>query len=466
MLIHKFIFLIAICNSLNNIPLYIENIYLSNIKFNENFINDFIINLDLQGKNIPKNIISYNVFKIILESENIKEKEKKVIFECNFFGPTNFCNSYLQCLLKSKLESNLKGPFYFREGHFERSFTFKYEKLLYHFSFEILKPTYCFGIIRSFLKSKNLFNMKFDFKNSKTIIPIAMALDDRYTYGTIVAITSIMENSYSYTKYIFYIMHPSEFSIENKRKIQSLEKKYNRCSLKFIDMKELYKTAKTVRYLTTPAYYRLSLSDLLPNINKILYLDGDTLTFSDLKEMYIIDMENYYYKGFLETNIDAFNPKHTLYICSGVLLINLEELRKDDMVNKMNKFMKDNEEKLKKIPFHDQAIINAVCYNKNGILPAKIGIFNYANIKKLKKFYKKYRYKYKYSFNELKLAHFNPLILHFPGIKPWNKRFTRQCNLWWIYAKKTDFYQEICNLFKNNLFLKKIFIKDYNSIFI
>ena len=53
------------------------------------------------------------------------------------------------------------------------------------------------------------------------------------------------------------------------------------------------------------------------------------------------------------------------------------------MVNQMYKFMKDNDETLKKIPFHDQAIINAVCYNKIGILPAKIGTFNFNGIKEL-----------------------------------------------------------------------------------
>ena len=448
MLIKNLIFLIIICTSLNISTFYIENIYLSNIKIDDKFINDFIINLDIKGKNIPKNIIANNVFQIILKSENLREKDETLFFECNFIGSFIPNNSFIQCLLKNKLKPNIKGPFYFREEDFERSFTFKHEKLLYHFSLEILKPIYCFGMIRSFSKSEKLFDIKFSFKNSNVIIPIAMSLDDRYTYPTIVAITSIMENSYSSTNYIFYIMHPSEFSIENKRKIQSLEKKYYKCNFKFIDMKEQFKTAKTKGYITTPAYYRLSLSDLLPNIHKIIYIDGDTLTFSDLKEMYIIDMENYYYKGFLETNIDAFHPNNTLYICSGVLLINLEELRKDDMVNQMYKFMKDNDETLKKIPFHDQAIINAVCYNKIGILPAKIGTFNFNGIKELEQFYKKYKYEYKYSFEELKFAYLNPLILHFTGLKPWKKRFTLQCNLWWKYAKKTDYYQKICKKYQ------------------
>ena len=75
--------------------------------------------------------------------------------------------------------------------------------------------------------------------------------------------TSMMENSYANTKYDFYIMIPSDFSIENQRKFLNLENIY-KCSITFIDMKEQFKTAKIVRYLTTPAYYRLALPHLLP----------------------------------------------------------------------------------------------------------------------------------------------------------------------------------------------------------
>jgi len=56
--------------------------------------------------------------------------------------------------IKNKLKSNIKGPFYFREEYFDRSFTFKHEKLLYHYSLEILKSIYCFRMIRSFQNQK------------------------------------------------------------------------------------------------------------------------------------------------------------------------------------------------------------------------------------------------------------------------------------------------------------------------
>ena len=128
-------------------------------------------------------------------------------------------------------------------------------------------------------------------------IPIAMALDDEYTYPTIVAITSVMENKNPETKYDFYIMHPSEFRSENKEKLKSLETKYEGCTINLIDMADKYVAANQSGYITTPSYYRLALSDILPDIDKIIWLDSDTITFADLTEMYSINMRSRYYDG-------------------------------------------------------------------------------------------------------------------------------------------------------------------------
>lgn len=61
-----------------------------------------------------------------------------------------------------------------------------------------------------------------------------------------------------------------------------------------------FKTAKTKGRITTPAYYRLDLAELLPNIYKIINLEWDILAFIDVKEMYDFDIDGYYYKGYLD----------------------------------------------------------------------------------------------------------------------------------------------------------------------
>lgn len=273
-------------------------------------------------------------------------------------------------------------------------------------------------------------------------IPIAMALDDGYTYPTMVAMTSILENASKGTKYDFYIMHPGEFNDENKVKLKSIGRKYrNKCNINLIDMEDKYKNANDKGHITTPCYYRLSLSEVVPNLDKIIWLDGDTLAYKDLKEMYDIDMEGYYYKGVLDENVSAvdnFTTENDHCICSGVMLVNLKELRKDNMVEKFADFIEKNNERLIQ---HDQTTINAVCYKKIGILPLKYGILNYS-METLKENAKAFRCKNKYTETEIEEAYENTCVLHCV-CKPWKNAGVRGSKSWWDYAKKTNFYNEI-----------------------
>ncbi len=273
-------------------------------------------------------------------------------------------------------------------------------------------------------------------------IPIAMALDDNYLYPTIVAMTSVLENADSNTKYDFYVMHPAEFKEENKSKLKSLEQKYEKCKIKTIDMGNAYKNANDKGHITTPAYYRLSLSDLLPDINKIIWLDGDTITNVGLGEMYKIDMNGYYYKGYLDDNVHAvesFTKENDHCICSGVMLVNLEELRKDNVVEKFSEFIDKNNDRLIQ---HDQTTINVVAYKKTWILPAKFGIYNYHKLSEAEEQSKVYLCKNGYSEQELHDAYLNPAILHCIS-KPWKSLKVYGSQKWWDYAKKTDFYDEM-----------------------
>ena len=279
-----------------------------------------------------------------------------------------------------------------------------------------------------------------------------MSLDDGYIYPTIVSITSIMENSYNTTYYSFYIMHPENFKQENKEKLKNLEIKYNnRIEINLINMGQKYNKArqkkKGMRIITTPSYYRLSLPDLLPDIDKIIYLDGDTLTFKDLNELYNIDMTNYYYKGLLDNFprcVHHITKKNDHCICAGVMLINLKELRKDNMTQIFDKFIKENKYKLIQ---HDQTVINAICYKKIGILPAKYGLFNYRNLRSVYRNYRRSKYKYKYSRNELKNAYYHPIISHVT-YKPWKKKGKKMRVVWWNYVIKSGYYKEVCQLYR------------------
>ena len=271
----------------------------------------------------------------------------------------------------------------------------------------------------------------------ENVIPIAMAADDNYTYPTLVSITSLMENSKKDTHYDIYIMTPGEFAEENSQKLLNLQDKYcNRCKISLIDMKDRYKDANDKGHITTPTYYRLSLSSLLPNINKIIWLDGDTLIFEDLTDMLNLDMNGLYYRGFLDNNIHgtkAFGIQNDHYICAGVMLVNLEKLRQDNMEEKFEAFIKENNDRLVQ---HDQTVINVLCAKNNGILPAKYGVFNFSDDESARLYARNLIAKNRYSEREMVEAYRKPAILHCIH-KPWTDPAWSKANLWWHYAERT-----------------------------
>ena len=68
--------------------------------------------------------------------------------------------------------------------------------------------TFVFASVFMFLACINIFAIDPQQKKSQVNIPIAMALDDGYTYPTIVSITSIMENAFDNLSIIHCICKP------------------------------------------------------------------------------------------------------------------------------------------------------------------------------------------------------------------------------------------------------------------
>ena len=322
------------------------------------------------------------------------------------------------------------------------------------FSFSLAIFAFCIVDILLISKSKHYFYSEPPFFDEKIEpvttankgIPIAMALDDGYIYPTIVAINSIFLNINPKREYSFYIMVPPEFKEENKNKLRTLETKYRNCHLHFINMGNQFRFANDNGHITTPAYYRLALADLLPKVDKIIWLDSDTLILQDLQQMYDLDMAGNYYLGFLDNNINGlkrFKITTDHYICSGVLLIDLKLHRKDNLVKKFYDFIKANNNRLKQ---HDQTVINAVAWEKIGILPPKYGYFNYYIPSfRAKEYSDKLISKYKYTYEQLMAAQKDLCVLHYVD-KPWISNKYPLSSLWWTYAAKTDFYNEMMKI--------------------
>lgn len=273
---------------------------------------------------------------------------------------------------------------------------------------------------------------------SQNTLNIAMASDNNYVYPLIVAMTSIMENKNANTKIDFYIMISGDFLDENKTKIMSLQSKYNNCHITLIDMKDKLENVYTSRHITEAAYYRLMLPFVLPNLDKVLYLDPDIIVCKDLSDLYSYDLDNYYLAGVLDVCVGGANmvnvrAKRTVtekdffterfgvenykkqYVATGMLLFNLSKIRAD----KRHFEFIENAKKYEHM-YHDQDVLNFVCFGHILILPE---VYH----------------------QDARFAMPNEqVVIHYASkFKPWNTPTRRLANLWRDYAKKTSFYKEI-----------------------
>jgi len=278
---------------------------------------------------------------------------------------------------------------------------------------------------------------------NKHIIPIAYATDNNYTYPTLVSITSLLENIKHHRKtfYDIYIMLSNDFTEKNKEILKSAQHLYlNKCTITFINMGNMFIEQKT---FPITKYYRLALHDKLTNIDKIIYLDGDTIIFEDLTDLINLDMKGYYILGFLDNlfwALEMYKIKDAIVLNTGVLLMDLKALRDFNTTEKFREFMmKYNNSVVQE----DQTIINVVLQKYINKLPPKYGIWGFDNIQLALEHNKVQRPKFKYNIETYKMAFEFPAIVHFTGSKPFNNKNATYYLDWWNYAKKTKYYDKI-----------------------
>lgn len=276
----------------------------------------------------------------------------------------------------------------------------------------------------------------------KNIVPIALACDNNYAMPTAVTMTSIMEHASSLTYYEFYLLIPSDFSLNNKNKIMMISKN-NNCKITFIDMGTAFDNSpNALKHTTNQSYYRLLLSDTLPELDKILYLDVDIIVLEDLSALYETDLGDNYYGGVIHPVYYFGNWKghsHLLniadlssYINAGVLLINLKQIRHDNLVPRLISAVSHN------FPTIDQDVINSVAYGKIKPLP-----FKYNVMIKCAEFLKDRKISELYDYDEFHRSFIAPAIVHFANpVKPWQNADLMFADSWRTFFERSPYNDE------------------------
>lgn len=197
-------------------------------------------------------------------------------------------------------------------------------------------------------------------------INICISCDDNYAQHAGVVIASILCNAKSQDSLSFYILDGG-ISQDKKDKILSL--KTNRdCLINFVEINEDdfedYKVVNTHKYITLPTFYRLKLPQLLPDVNRVIYLDCDVVVNSSLSELFNTNMEEYSIAGVHDIDKKDVHNNSTC-VNAGVLVMDLDNMRK---YNIQDKFLEWTKKHIYEIKKGDQQIINETLRGKIKIL--------------------------------------------------------------------------------------------------
>ena len=130
---------------------------------------------------------------------------------------------------------------------------------------------------------------------------------------------------------------------------------------------DIIRNLKTIEgYFPISMYYRYFLPQILSEQNRVLYLDCDIMVRADLSEFYDSDLENVAGMVIVDQNCDSVAINNRLglngdYFNSGVILMNLNYWRKNDIFNKLVNFAANNSSIL---VYPDQDALNVVLDGK------------------------------------------------------------------------------------------------------
>jgi len=274
---------------------------------------------------------------------------------------------------------------------------------------------------------------------TKERINIVYTVDDNYCPCAYVSVHSLIKNANKNYDYVLNFFYDSvSLSKKNLERLKDFDSEKFQVRLHCLDnFVAKIKHKFVVRdYYTDTIYYRLFIPSILPNLDKVVYLDSDTVVVGDVSELYNIDLKDNIigacmcevcakfevFTNYVEQVVGANSYKE--FFNSGILLINIQEFNKQNILDKFTKLLDD-------YPFivaPDQDCLNVLCKGKSVIID---------------KGWNRNPYPLKSKDDKINIVHYTLTN------KPWHYKGVLYEEYFWDNAKETCFYEELLNTREN-----------------
>lgn len=292
-------------------------------------------------------------------------------------------------------------------------------------------------------KSKNMTDVLPMFAKNKFAIACSSSVE--YAPYLSVYLQSIKEHASSKNTYDI-IVFESSWTNDLRKQITDYFNSDN-FSVRFVNPEYLFDGVDlytTHSYFKRECYFRISAPEILNHYDKILFTDIDLVAMNDIANIFKLDLngnviaaslepiyKNFYYANrtiaginIREYTDDVLQIKPENYYNTGVLLIDVKKYLQQKVFYKLLDLIKEN-----RFIYQEQCALNKFFRNKIATLPIE---WNYEVDRAVID-------NPKYSRNIT-----NVNICHFLGRqKPWFFPNGTYCDVWWNYARRTPFYEEI-----------------------
>ena len=181
-------------------------------------------------------------------------------------------------------------------------------------------------------------------------VNICYITDNNYVQHTLVSIASLVSTKYPDSKYRIIVICNN---VDARKKKMFMAFQQENVIVDLLDYDNTTYSKKSYElssYISSATYIRLYLPSILHDIDKVLYLDGDTIIQKDLTSLYHTDIESNSVAGVLDYGVvicshawsemdyirNTLSNYANTYINAGVLLINLKYLRNNNAEEKFH----------------------------------------------------------------------------------------------------------------------------------
>ena len=291
------------------------------------------------------------------------------------------------------------------------------------------------------------------------MVDIVLCSDDNYVMPTAVLMTSIGHANKLLD--IHYHIVTAGLSQISKDALQR-NKGSERSSITFYTIDESFVKNCPVRpgeHISLAAYFRLMLPSILPqDITKVLYIDGDIICVDSIEELWNMPLDGISAMAAPDMRCNDIRNLNRLsldyadeYLNSGVMLINLDWWRQNDIQNKSVQFASENQDICL---FHDQDTLNVVLRGSMRQLSIRYNLQEH--------FLEPFENQFisKKHFQDLQNALKNPCLIHYTGFrKPWHRECVHPLKSAWLFVynntewkgRKLGFRHKGFRLFKYRL---------------